>query len=92
MNILVAFIFSIINIIFIIFLIIIADREDKKDKLGLIIFLMLIYIITIAILTTFSIVDKNEIEPIEVYRGNTTLQITYKDNVPIDSVVVYKNK
>lgn len=29
---------------------------------------------------------------IEVYRGNTTLEITYQDSVPIDSVVVYKNK
>lgn len=34
----------------------------------------------------------DEIPVIEVYRGNTTLQITYQDSVPIDSVVVYKNK
>ena len=31
-------------------------------------------------------------EPIDVYRGNTTLEITYKDNVPIDSVVIWKGK
>ena len=30
------------------------------------------------------------IHPIDVYRGKTTLEITYKDNIPIDSVVVYK--
>lgn len=29
---------------------------------------------------------------IDVYRGNTTLEITYKDNVPIDSVVIWKGK
>ena len=29
---------------------------------------------------------------IEVYQGKTTLEITYKDGVAIDSVVVYKNK
>lgn len=29
---------------------------------------------------------------IDVYRGNTTLEITYKDSVAIDSVVVFKNK
>lgn len=34
----------------------------------------------------------NSINPIEVYRGNTTLEITYKDNVPIDSIVVLKNR
>ena len=31
-------------------------------------------------------------KPIDVYRGNTALEITYKDNVPIDSVVIWKGK
>ena len=34
----------------------------------------------------------NEIEPIDVYRGKTTLEITYRDGVAIDSVVVFKDK
>lgn len=29
---------------------------------------------------------------IDVYRGKTTLEITYRDSVTIDSVVVYKVK
>jgi len=29
---------------------------------------------------------------IDVYRGKTTLEITYKDGIPIDSVVVFKDK
>lgn len=29
-------------------------------------------------------------QPIEVYQGKTTLQITYEDSIPVDSVVVYK--
>lgn len=28
----------------------------------------------------------------DVYQGKTTLEITYKDGVPIDSVVVFKDK
>lgn len=28
-------------------------------------------------------------QAIDVYRGKTTLQITYKNNVPIDTIVVY---
>ena len=28
----------------------------------------------------------------DVYQGKTTLEITFKDGVPIDSVVVFKNK
>lgn len=30
------------------------------------------------------------ITPIDVYRGKTTLEITYKDSIVIDSVVVWK--
>lgn len=38
------------------------------------------------------IVYASSIPPIDVYRGKTTLKITYQDSIPIDSVVVYKNK
>lgn len=27
----------------------------------------------------------------DVYRGKTTLEITYKDGIPVDSVVVWKD-
>lgn len=29
---------------------------------------------------------------IDVYRGNTELQITYKGSVPVDTIVVFKEK
>lgn len=29
---------------------------------------------------------------IDVYRGKTTLEVTYKDGVPIDTVVVFKER
>jgi uncharacterized membrane protein YkgB len=29
---------------------------------------------------------------LDVYKGKTTLEITYKDSIPIDTVVVFKNK
>ena len=29
-------------------------------------------------------------QAIDVYRGRTTLEITYKDSIPIDSIVVFK--
>ena len=31
-------------------------------------------------------------EALDVYRGKTTLEITYRDSVAIDSIVVYKVK
>ena len=33
----------------------------------------------------------NKPTAIDVYRGKTTLEITYKDKVPVDSTVVWKN-
>ena len=40
----------------------------------------------------FLVFSLNEPKAIDVYRGKTTLEITYKDKVPIDSTVVWKNK
>jgi hypothetical protein len=39
----------------------------------------------------FAFSDK-QITPIDVYRGRTTLEITYKDGIAIDSVVVWKEE
>ena len=36
------------------------------------------------------IINLRKPRAIDVYQGNTTLEITYKDNAPIDSVVVWK--
>ena len=38
------------------------------------------------------IINLRKPKAIDVYQGNTTLEITYKDNMPIDSVVVWKNR
>jgi hypothetical protein len=29
---------------------------------------------------------------LDVYRGKTTLEITYKDSIPIDTIVVFKEE
>lgn len=34
----------------------------------------------------------SEPSAMDVYQGKTTLEITYKDGVPVDSVVVFKEK
>lgn len=35
--------------------------------------------------------SNNKPTALDVYRGKTTLEITYRDSIPVDSVVVYKN-
>ena len=46
----------------------------------------------VLILIAHDISLEKTINPIEVYRGNTTLQITYQDGIPVDSVVVLKTE
>ena len=29
---------------------------------------------------------------LDVYRGKTTLEITYKDSIPIDTIIVFKDE
>lgn len=52
--------------------------------------LMLMNIVTVsAFVFAFS---EKPITPIDVYRGKTTLEITYKDSIAVDSVVVWKEE
>lgn len=41
-----------------------------------------------SLITNLRLIEKPK--AIDVYRDKTTLEITYKDNVPIDSIVVFK--
>lgn len=40
---------------------------------------------------TFSILDINTIEPIDVYQGKTTLKYEVVDGVKVDSIVIWKD-
>ena len=46
------------------------------------------------LLGAFFVITMIQSEPtaLDVYRGKTTLEITYRDSVAVDSVVVYKMK
>lgn len=50
----------------------------------------IVYIIFYIILFALVIIHVKEPRAIDVYKGKTTLEITYRDNVPVDSVVVWK--
>lgn len=36
--------------------------------------------------------SKDEPTALDVYQGKTTLEITYRDSIPVDSIVVWKNE
>lgn len=62
--------------------------EDKK--------FMRIIMITITVCSVIAMflmfAHLSKPKPIDVYRGNTALEITYKDSVPVDSVVIWKGE
>ena len=64
------------------------NKLKKVGEIGTILSVLILYILGAISIQKW----KNTIPAIEVYRGNTGLQIIYQDSIPIDSVVVYKNK
>lgn len=47
-------------------------------------------IIALATVCVCGIIKISTPQAIDVYRGRTTLEITYRDSIPIDSVIVFK--
>lgn len=44
----------------------------------------------VLIILGFAFIKTESPKAIDVYRNKTTLQITYRDNVPTDTTVIYK--
>ena len=61
--------------------------DDNDDVLILFNLISTVFIIIWVILVFFYM---NRPTAMDVYQGETTLEITYKDGVPVDSVVVWK--
>lgn len=65
----------------------ISDKATYND-----IPIFFITIILNIIIAFCLIINLRKPRAIDVYQGNTTLEITYKDSIPIDSIVVWKNR
>ena len=87
---------AIIFELFFLFVIICSHISDCAEyKLGGSAALSFLFTITFTVGLTLGIISmSNEDKPeaIEVYRGNTELEITYRAGVPVDSTVIYKIK
>ena len=81
-----------ITIIIVIIIIVVSislacERDFYLDVRGLwFTFLLLNFVLLILIL-----IQMQKPTAMDVYKGKTTLEITYKDGTPIDSVVVWKD-
>ena len=49
-------------------------------------------LLSLVLLLGLIIIQMQKPTAMDVYQGKTTLEITYKDGVPVDSVVVFKKK
>ena len=61
------------------------DRQGVAAMLG-----FALYVTAIAIITWHTVEPKPT--ALDVYRGNTELKITLINGIPVDTVVVFKNK
>ena len=65
--------------------------SNDIDKRVLSCFCVIIFSIT----STIVLIDyyhKDEPTPMDVYQGKTTLEMTYRDSIPVDSIVVFKDE
>ena len=63
---------------------------DKECGFGIGIAFTIACVLTVAIGEV--IWGKQQVSPLDVYRGKTALEITYRDSVAVDSVVVWKEE
>ena len=82
-------IFSIIGLVCGFLVALIGSIQEKMPTVVFGIFLVCFNVFTLYMNTKKD--DPLTPTALDVYRGRTTLQITYKDSVAIDSVVVFKN-
>ena len=68
----------------------ISDRCGGDFEFGAIIGAVITILFVIEICLLCEIIEKPKPSAMDVYQDKTTLEITYKDGVPVDSVVVWK--
>lgn len=84
-----------IGIIFLLIIIGSHLAECSEHKLAASATLSIIFIIILSVGITIAGISMeygDKPAAIDVYRGNTELEVTYIEGVPVDSIVIYKTK
>ena len=68
---------------------IVYSYDSGPNRIGLALFVCIILSVIGGAIIAIKI-DTSKPTAMDVYRGNTTLEITYRDSIPIDSIVVFK--
>ena len=70
------------------FLILNVLTDDKDERFFSAILLTISGIIFVILHSSYN--NRNTPTALDVYQGKTSLEITYKDSIPVDSVVIFK--
>jgi len=70
--------------------IIFDDDDSVSSTIGVILSVASLVLFVGVIYSSIEYGENKDISAIEVYRGNTTLEITYRDGIAIDTLVVMK--
>ena len=65
-------------------------KNEKTDKIGFRCVIIGIVLGVFGLIGNVAVTAPKHPTALDVYRGKTTLEITYRDSVAIDSIVVYK--
>lgn len=76
------------GLIYVVSLIWNISTDDKDVRFTSAILLTISEIIFFVLLSSYN--NRNTPTALDVYQGKTTLEITYRDSIPVDSVVVLK--
>lgn len=68
----------------------IGDRCDGSFYVGIFMGIVITILFVMEICLVHEIIEKPKPSALDVYQNKTTLEITYKDGVSVDSVVVWK--
>ena len=80
------FLFYLFGVLLVIMFLIYKEQKHEWAATWAVVFALLYGVVGSAFIQQY------KPKPIDVYRGKTTLEITYRDSVAVDSVVVYKMK
>lgn len=79
-----------ITLVLLLVILIMGVNELSKNEYDAVGFTLIASIVLAFIVLITTLCLKDNPRAIDVYRGDTTLEITYRDGIPIDSTVVWK--
>ena len=70
----------------------ISDRCDGSFYVGILMGIVITILFVMEICLVHEIIEKPKPSALDVYRGNTELEITFVNGTPIDTVVVFQKE